>query len=450
MSKGKSITLLTIVSVLMAFVLVMTFVRFPIGVKDYNSLLGAVELGYDMSGGVSYTLTLNENNEEEVGEEEIKEVVSQLKLRLETLGYENYVIKTLKSTDKDVKDFDIRIEIEDTDSCDTDMLAVTTYGELKFYGGAELNPTTEILEDVKVIEDSSYVGQLKDGGYVISIILTEEGRKALLDEIADTEGSFYLKIACGYDNEGNEIALFNPQEAFDSDLLADDNRALSLSAGSIAEAKQMALQFKYGGIDYKYDVSNNGVGVKIDSPYGTDIALKSAVAIMTLVVCIIIVLLVIYKGFGLITSLSTLLFILAEGWLLIGVPGVVVTLGSIVGIIMATIVCLYAMVILSQRVKDEFANSEKTAKAAINKGFKEALVPTISVHVVSGIFAILLLIFAKGILYSFAVTFGIGLAVSLISTLVFTRMFNALIFPLPKDKEKFLKIKRNERANGEV
>ena len=67
MSKSKSITLLTIVSVLMAFILVMTFARFPIGVKDnYVSALGAIELDYDIDGGVAYTLSLASDNEEEV------------------------------------------------------------------------------------------------------------------------------------------------------------------------------------------------------------------------------------------------------------------------------------------------------------------------------------------------------------------------------------------------
>ena len=77
MGKGKSITLLTIVSVLMAFVLVMTFARFPVGgVKYYNSLLGAVELDYDLEGGIAYTLTLSKDNEEEV--DDVNSVINTL------------------------------------------------------------------------------------------------------------------------------------------------------------------------------------------------------------------------------------------------------------------------------------------------------------------------------------------------------------------------------------
>jgi preprotein translocase subunit SecD len=197
----------------------------------------------------------------------------------------------------------------------------------------------------------------------------------------------------------------------------------------------MALQMHNGGLQYKYDISN---GVSITSPYGADVALKCAVAIIVLAVLLMAALIVLYKGFGVIAALSSLLFILAEGWLLIGVPGIVLSMGGVVGILAAIVLNAIGMVILAGKIKDEFKNSEKTAKAAVSKGFKDALVPTINVNVVAGLFGLALLIFAKGAVKGFAITFGIGAVVALVATLVFTRMFNVLIFPLVKNKETFL------------
>ena len=84
MSKGKSITLLSIISVLVAFVLVMTFIRFPIGINNYNSVLGAIELDYDIEGGTAYTLKLAKDNVEDV--EDVDKVVKTLDYRLRELG----------------------------------------------------------------------------------------------------------------------------------------------------------------------------------------------------------------------------------------------------------------------------------------------------------------------------------------------------------------------------
>ena len=440
MSKRKSITLLTIISIVMAIIIVLTFARFPIGVKNYNSALGAIELDYDIEGGVAYTLTLASDNEEEV--EDVDAVIGTLKDRLNALGYTAYTIKAVKSTDTAVEDYDIRIELKNTDSVATDVSAVASYGKVKFYGGSAENPTTEILTDMNVIEDSQYLGLAAENNHMISLVFKADAKKELI-KLISAQDTYYLKITCGENASGEENVLFNTSIKEDAFV----GNTLGISGFTVeADAQRSAMQMRSGGLNYKYEVSE---GVAVQSPYGENVALKMAVAIMTLVIVIIAMLLILYKGLGLIASLSTILFIFAETWLMIGVPGIVVSMGGIVGIIASTILCAYGMVILAQRVKDEYANSERTVKSAVNKGFIKSLVPTISVHVIAGIVALALLVLTGGVIQNFAMTFGIGVAVSLICTLVFTRMFTALILPLVSNKEKFLRFKRASKVEEE-
>lgn len=437
MKKGKAITLLSILSVLVAFVLVMTFIRFPVGIKNYNSALGAIELDYDIEGGVAYTMSLAKDNEEEV--EDVNVVIETVKERLDALGYGTYTVKAIKSTEEGVEDYDIRIELKKTDSVASDIEVVTAFGKVKFYGGSSSSPTTQILEDVEVVADSQYLGMVEDGNYAISIVFRSDAKDELV-KLINAEESYYLKITCGEDDNGEEKVLFNStimESAFDGNVLGISG------ISSEASANQMALQMRSGGLAYKYDVEG---GETVSSPYGADVALKCAVAEMTLFLVIIILLCAFYKGLGLIASLSVLLFILGETWLMIGVPGITLNIGGVIGIISATLLCAVGMVMLSKRVKEEYANSEKTVKAAINKGFKESLVPTVNIHVVSGIIALLLLAFTGGVVKCFAITFGIGVVVSMIATLLFTKMYTALILPLVKDKEKFLRFKKAEPA----
>ena len=451
MSKVKSITLLTIISVIMAIVLTMTFLRFEIGVKDYNSAVGAIELDYDMTGGVYYNLSLNQSEEDQqVSEEQTKEVAKEIGQRLEILGYTTYMVKAVKNTDKDVQDYDIRVEVKNSENSDSDIFAAATYGDVKFYGGTEVNPTTQILEDVDVIEDASYYGAVSEDTYVLTITFTEEGKEKLLEIIDDSV--YFLRITCGVDEKGEEVALFNSTEEnpFDTSYFENDGREIALYTNAPQTAKQMALLLKYGGLDYRYDIANDGKGIAITSAFGQDLALKSMVAIITLIVIVLALMVVVYKGLGIMSALSTLLFILIETWLLIGVPGIVVNLGSIVGIIGAIIVCASSMVALLQKIKGSFENTQKTVKASISKGFKESLLPTINMHVVVGIIGLLLFIFTSGLVKSFAITFGIGTVVSLIATLVFTRMFHTLIFPIVSNKEKFFNVKRTQDEVEEV
>ena len=443
MSKSKSITLLTIISVLMAAIIAMSFVRFSVGVKDYNSLLGAIKQDYDIAGGVAYTLTLNENNDTEVSD--IDSVVKTLESRLDKLGHTTYMVKPIKSTDSEVIDSQIRIEVLNNGYTSGDVMAVAAYGELKFYG-SESNEdlTNQILEDIDVVDSASYLGQSVDGAPILQIVFTEEGEEALLDTVGSAS-TYYLKATCGLDKNGEEVTVLNLQ--FDKQYLIDRAITITVGSGSIQQTKQMAMQLAEGGIAYRYDISD---GVEVESPYGQDIGLKSVIAIGAIILVAIVLLFALYRGLGVMTVLSFILFILAEGWLLIGIPDIVVNMGSIVGIVAAILICLFSMITLAQRIKNEYANSEKTAKAAINKGFTQSLLPTINLHVVAGIIVVALFIATKGVVKSFAITCGIGIIVSLIATLVFTRMFNSLVLPLVKDKEKFLRFKRAEKANEEA
>lgn len=435
MSKGKSITLLSIISVIVAFVLVMTFIRFPIGIKNYNSLLGAVELDYDLAGGTAYTLTLSDDNQKEVGDN-IYSVIDTLEYRLKELGYSSFSVKALKSMDEGSVDYDLRIETKTTELLATDISVIIAYGELQFFGGAEKESLSEILTDVKVVQSAKYKGEVTTGSYGIDIEFTQEGYDELVKAIADN-GTYYLKITLGEKADGTENVLFENDVAKLSDWF--NKRVMSLYSPEEAGARQMALQMNSGGLAYKYDVDK---GVSISSPYGSDVDTKCAVAIITIAVVLMALMLIVYKGFGVTIALSSLLSVLAQGWLLIGVPNIVLNMGGVVGMILAIIVNALAMAILAERVKEEFENTQKTVKAAVSKGFKSALVPIINLCVISIVFALSLFAFTSGVIKGFAITFGIGCAVALISSLVFTRMFNVLITPLVKNKEKFLGFKR--------
>ena len=437
MSKGKSITLLSILSVIVALVMVLTFARFPVGtIKTYNSALRAIELDYDIEGGVAYTLTLAPDNENEV-KDNIDDVVETIEYRLDALGYSVFSVKALMSTEEGVEDYDIRIEAKNTETLASDIQAIAAYGEVEFLGGAEENPTSEILSDMKVIEDAKYVGMYEDGNYVISIEFTKEAKDALV-ELIEAQDSYYLKINCGETANGEENTLFNSSisaNAFDGNFLGISG------IPSEEDANRLVLQIKSGGLAYKYELSE---AVEVGSPYGENIGAKCAIAVAALVVVIMVALILIYKGFGIISAISTLLFILIEIWMMIAVPGIVLSLGGVIGIVLATILAAYGMIVTCSRVKEEYAYSEKTVKAAINKGFNQSLIPVIGAHIISGVIALCLLAFTSGALKCFAITFGIGAGVSLIATLVFTRMFTALILPLAKDKEKFLNMKKAE------
>ncbi len=439
--KARPITLLSILCVIMAFLLVMTFLRFPIGVKNYNSVVGAIDLDYDIAGGTAYTLTLADDNIEEV--EDVEEVLDTLRYRMSELGYKVFSVKALKSVEEGVEDYEIRIEAKTTETISTDINVVSAFGEVAVYGGTSQSGNPEILTDEKAIADGQYVGSFLDAEgntkYEVKITFTDYGYDNLI-ELIETAGSqegsssssFYMGIKVGETTVLAESAI--TAEYF-------NGQSLSLYPESEAVAKQLALQIRTGGLAYKYDVSEGG---SVTSPYGDKVALKCLIAILVILVVAFAFFGIAYRGFGLIMSLSLLAFTLLETLMLIAVPGIVLSIGGVVGIGASIILTALALTLIANGVKSEFKNTEKTVKAAVKKGFKDMIMPIVNMFVVSAIVVGSLLIFATGSLQCFAITFGIGVLIGIVASLAFSRMFSWLILSISGYSEKFLGVKREE------
>lgn len=443
MKKGKSITLLTIVCVLMALLIAMTFATFSVGVKNYNGVIGAIELDYDLKGGTAYTLTLAKDNVEEV--EDIDEVIKTLEKRMNALGYQTYSVTAVKSTDEAVKDYDIRIEAKastnkygepDTTALTQDINVVAAYGELKFYGGTSSNPTEEILKDKAVIKNAKYAGIDAGSGsayYRIEITFTDYAAKTLKTKMS--EGTFYLKVTLG------DTTLMNSELSSNSFSGSTLSMWLDGSQGATeSDARRNALQISSGGLAYKYDVSD---GVDVSAPYGENAALISAVAIYAVAILIVVAFFVLGKGYGFITGLTLILFLLIEALMLIAVPGVKLSLGGVFGIILSTILTADGLMIIYRRITEEFKNGKMT-KTAVKNGFRRSTFPILGACVAAAAVALCLFLLTTGTVKGFAITFGIGAVVSYISTMLFARMFASLILPITGYGEKFLNLKREE------
>lgn len=440
MKKWKATTLLSIISVVLALLVVMTFVRFPIGVKNFNSFLGAIETDYDLSGGNAFTLKLAKDNEEPV--EDVTEVIATLENRLEQLGYESFSVKAVKSTDEKVEEYQIRIEAKantnsygqpDTTTLSSDIAAVAAYGEVEIYGGSEASPTTRILEDVNAIESAVYKGATiyeDDVIYQVEITFTEEAFATISQMML--ENNLYLRVTIG------ETEILAGTEPLTSTYF--NNRAIVMQSTTESGARQIAMQISSGGLAYKYIVEG---GQTVTSPYGENVAFNSAVVITALVVCIILTAIIFNKGFGIIYGLSLVSFELLEILIFLAIPGIRLGLGGVIGIALATVLVADGFVIISKRIKEEFA-SGKTFKASLKTGLSRSTLPIINCGVIVAVISLLLFALTNGIIKNFAITLGIGAVLGMISTLVLTRFFSAIILPLVNNKEAFSNLKREE------
>lgn len=441
MKKWKATVLLTIVLVITAVLTFIAFANFPVGTKNFNGFLGAIQTDYDLSGGTAYTLTLAKDNEEDV--DDINEVLKTLDYRLALLGYKDYSVKAIKNVDNDVKDYDVRIEARgtanqygeaDVSTLAADIAVVAAYGDVIIYGGTEASPTTEILTEGKAIADARYVGAYTGESstvYQVAITFTDYGYNELM-KLMTENSTYYVQINLG------ENVLLSGSSAISANYFS--GKTLVITSPTEANAKQFALQIKTGGLAYKYEISD---GEEISSVFGSKIALKCVLGLAGLIVAIAVVMFIFDKGYGLVSCLTSLLSLDIYLFLLIAIPGLKIGIGGVIGFALATVVAAIGYYVTSARIKEEFARG-KTLKSAVKTGFNRSIAPIAGGMGISVVAAVILMAFTSGAAYNFAVIYAIGAAVAIAANLLFARMFSALILALNGYKEKFLGLSRAE------
>lgn len=446
MKKSKSITLLTIIGVLLLSLITMTFVRFTCGTTDYNSILGAISLDYDIKGGYSYELTLADDNDVYVSDTEVMETLST---RLDYLGYKGYTVKAVKNTESGASSVDVnstyvitvpasmdRYGEDDKSTLTSNISAVARYGVVEIYSGTQNDITNKVTleDDVKVVQSAKYSGSQYNGqttSYTVALKFSEDAYNAILTAESAAEETFYLKLTLG------DVALVNGQ--FSSEGITD--RTIYVPFESEASALETALQLSLGGLEYKFNTDIEAI--KVNPLLGKNTATLMAVTVGAIAILVIAALIVLLKGFGVVSAISIVAFLFTFVAMLVAVPGIVLSTPGVLGMIVALIFTVVSMFATAKRVKEEFAKG-KTIKSAVKAGYNGVFKSILNAFVLLVITAISLLVFTTGTIQCFGITLGIGAGVSFLATALFSRLLTSCFIPLFSDPEGFFNLKRED------
>jgi preprotein translocase subunit SecD len=101
--------------------------------------------------------------------------------------------------------------------------------------------------------------------------------------------------------------------------------------------------------------------------------------------------------------------------------GATLTLPGMAGIVLTIGMAVDANVLIFDRIREE-QRGGKTMKAAISAGYSNAMSAIIDANVTTGFVAIILMSFGSGPIKGFAVTLLAGIACSLFSAIIITRV----------------------------
>jgi preprotein translocase subunit SecD len=139
-----------------------------------------------------------------------------------------------------------------------------------------------------------------------------------------------------------------------------------------------------------------------------------------------------YRKLGLIANVALLLNLVCLVGLLSLVPGAVLTLPGIAGLVLTIGMAVDTNVLIFERIKEELSRG-KSAALAIHHGYKNALSTIVDANITSLIIAVILFSVGYGPIKGFAITLGLGILTSMFTGIYVSRaLVNAFIRQLPK------------------
>jgi protein-export membrane protein SecD len=163
-------------------------------------------------------------------------------------------------------------------------------------------------------------------------------------------------------------------------------------------------------------IENNVIGPSL----GADSIRKGFTASLIGLLAVFLIMAVYYQLSGLIADIGMLL----NGLFLLGIMAVLhatLTMPGIAGVILSLGMSVDANVLIFERIREEMRLG-KTIRSSIDAGYKHAMSAIVDSHVTTMITSLALFLFGTGPVKGFAVTLFWGVAISLFTAVVVTRV----------------------------
>ena len=408
---------------------------------------GDIKLGLDLSGGVSVTYEIVDENPTK---EEIDDTIKKMEERAASYNSE-YSVHTEGENR-------ITVEIPGVTDAEAVLADLGSPGSLYFIkqtdadgnenysfdsatGEYVLNGTIEEMEAKgAVVMDGNSVteaaakyqqdSQLGNEEPIVSLTLTSEGAKAFGD--ATTE-AFSKGETIGIYYDDHFISVPRVQAAI------TDGQCVITGMESFDAAQNLATFIRIGAINLTLsELQHQVVGASLGTQALSTSLLAAGIGILIVMVFMIII----YGVMGVAASVALGLYtgiVVSLIYLFRPAPdqpGIVLTLPGIAGVILGIGMAVDANVIIFARIREETAKGA-TVHTAIRTGYKKALSAIVDGNVTTFIAAVVLHFLGSGAVVGFADTLMISILVSMFTALVVARLVNYSIFAMGVQDVKF-------------
>lgn len=495
MGKKKSAALIVLFTVVLVGLVFMSVASFPVSaVYNYNSLLSMIDLSTDLGGGYTavyypegvisqeeynalaadyedkkdeadapenpkdlyhqYGGVYIENESWNSDEEDVTEAFRNefdsafraLQNRFEQKSYSAYSIKLQDG-------YTIRVDVPYTDEDVTTMFDTMAYsGRLYF---SDSGPTVSLAAKNILMEGTSeYIreaGAMAYGGngYATYIRFTSAGQAefaSITESLANSSSSSESggdTTATLYIYMGENILTSAPVEsAMNQDTVYIYNTNSPMTQG---EAETLAAVINSALIDENvFDINLDASRIATFEPtLGVNAALIAAIVFGALIVVMLIVSLIRFKGMGLAHLYGFLTYAVVFVLCLAFIDAVQLSVAGVIAIALSAAVMVFFNWYAFKNIREEFA-SGKTLTASVKAGYKKSLAFTIDAHIVLLLLSAALCLISTGTMFYAGLILVLGTVISAACTLAVTRFCLYVFLAQPKNKIAFCNLKREE------
>lgn len=259
--------------------------------------------------------------------------------------------------------------------------------------------------------------------FVVALTMTEEGSKKFAEatrKAAPTQDIIYII----YDDE------IVSAPSVQSEIT--DGQCVIQGMASYEEAESLSSVIRIGGLKLELEeLCSKVVGAQL----GTQAISTSLKAGAIGMVLVMIFMIVVYAIPGLASAIALVMYLILTILLLNGFE-ITLTLPGIAGIILSIGMAVDANVIIFSRIREELATG-KTVRSSIKIGFQKALSAILDGNVTTLIAALVLWFLGTGTVKGFAQTLALGIALSMFTALVVTRIILNAFFAIGIKDIKF-------------
>ncbi|MBQ9983917.1 MAG: protein translocase subunit SecD [Lachnospiraceae bacterium] len=387
-------------------------------------------LGLDLAGGVSITYEIVEDNP---SQQEIDDTVKRLQLRVDEYSTDGVVYKEGANR--------ISIEIPGVTDANAILEELGKPGALEFVD--EENYQKMISgEEYEVELSGSDIKNAAAGinsqsaitEYVVELVFNDAGTEKFAQATGDNIGKSIYII---YD--GEVVSAPVVQEMIPSGSAQIDGME------DLEEAERLAQTIRIGALPLTLqELRSNVVGATLGQDALSTTLKAGAIGIAVVAVIMVVV----YLLPGVVSVLALCAYVVLTLLCLNGFNASL-TLPGLAGIVLSIGMAVDANVVIFTRIKEEIG-AGNGVKAAIDAGFDKALSAILDSNITTLIAAFVLYFMGTGTIKGFALTLGIGIALSMFTALFITKNLLKALYNLGLRNPKLYGYKKDVKATDYV